>query len=64
MEAKISVSSGNTAQYQSGCDISRSTYTRLPNCLNELLFGEYIEDWLMTQQERMAVISLLERVKP
>jgi hypothetical protein len=32
--------------------------------LNELLFGEYIEDWLMTQQERMAVISLLERIKP
>ena len=54
----------STVPYQSGYDVSRSAYTRLPNCLNELLFGEYIEDWWMTQQERLAVISLLERIKP
>ena len=58
------MSSVSTVQYQSGCNVNRSRYTRLPNCLNDLLFGEYIEDWLMTQQERMAVISLLERIKP
>ncbi len=56
--------SENNTKYQSERDVSRSMYTRLPNCLNNLLFGEYIEDWLMTQQERMAVISLLERVRP
>lgn len=44
--------------------VTRSTYTRLPNCLNDLLFGEYIEDWLMTQQERMALICLLEKIRP
>jgi len=58
------MSSGNTTEYQSERNVSRSMYTRLPNCLNDLLFGEYIEDWLMTQQERMAVISLLERIRP
>jgi len=56
--------SENGISNSSSCDVTRSKYTRLPNCLNELLFGEYIEDWLMTQQERMALINLLDRIKP
>lgn len=58
------MSSGNRGSNSSSFDVARSRYTRLPKCLNELLFGEYIEDWLMTQQERMAVINLLDKIKP
>ncbi len=46
-------------------DVSRSVYTRLPNFVNDLLFkGDCIEDWLMTQQERLAVFRLLEKLRP
>lgn len=53
-----------TNDYELFCDVERSTYTRLPNSFNNFLFGEYIEEWLMTQQERMAIINLLDRIRP
>jgi hypothetical protein len=37
----------------------RAPYTHLPSILNELLFGEYISDWIMQHEERSALISRL-----
>lgn len=45
-------------------DFEKSKYTQLPNCINDLLFDDYIEDWYMTQQERCTLITLLNKIKP
>jgi cephalosporin hydroxylase len=42
----------------------RAPYTHLPSILNELLFGEYISDWIMQHEERSALISLLSAIRP
>lgn len=44
--------------------MSRALYTHLPSSLNELLFGEYIDDWIMQHEERSALISLLAAIRP
>lgn len=45
-------------------DMSLAPYTHLPNSINELLFGEYINDWVMQHEERLALISLLSKIRP
>lgn len=45
-------------------DVSLAPYTHLPNSVNELLFSEYINDWVMQHEERSALISLLSKIRP
>jgi hypothetical protein len=45
-------------------DISASRFTHLPNLSNNWLFDGYIEDYYMTQAERMALIFFLEKLRP
>lgn len=45
-------------------DISLAKYTHLPNSINKLLFGEYIDNWIMQHEERLMLIALLSKIRP
>ena len=45
-------------------DTQPSKYTHLPVEFNQWLFDDCIENWWMTQQERFALICLLDKLRP
>jgi hypothetical protein len=45
-------------------DLLLARYTHLPSCVNRILYGEFINDWIMQHEERTALIYLLSKLTP
>lgn len=50
---------GNTEK-----DLQPAHYTHLPSYINEMLYGGFIDDWIMQHEERSTLIHLLDRLSP
>ena len=44
--------------------MSLASYTHLPKSLNDLFFGDYVNDWIMQHEERLALVFLLSKIRP